>query len=78
MIYGQQHNLDRGDEWRKEQDTLLGPASAAQECDCDFLTSGTGVIDATLLENLRKRDCKDPLEKRGIDDVEFTDEVIGD
>ena len=36
---------DRGQEWRDEQDTLLGPSSAAQECDCDFLTSGTGVID---------------------------------
>ena len=58
---------DREENWRKEQDTLLGPASAAQECDCDFLTSGTGVIDATLLENLRKNHCKDPLEKRGID-----------
>ena len=42
---------ERDDEWRKEQDILLGP-SARQECDCDFLTSGTGVIDATLLENL--------------------------
>jgi len=31
------------------------------------LTSGTGVIDATLLENLRKRSVKDPLEKRGVD-----------
>ena len=58
---------DREEDWRKEQDTLLGIGSAAQECDCDFLTSGTGVIDATLLENLRKNHCKDPLEKRGID-----------
>ena len=58
---------DREEAWRKEQDTLLGIGSAAQECDCDFLTSGTGVIDATLLENLRKNHCKDPLEKRGID-----------
>lgn len=58
---------DRGQEWRDEQDTLLGPSGAAQECDCDFLTSGTGVIDAVLLEKLRKDQCKDPLEKRGID-----------
>jgi len=58
---------DREQEWRDEQDTLLGIGSAAQECDCDFLTSGTGVIDATLLENLRKRSVKDPLEKRGVD-----------
>ena len=58
---------DRGDEWRKEQDTLLGVGSAAQECDCDFLTSGTGVIDAMLLEELRKSYCIEPVEKRGID-----------
>ena len=58
---------DRNQDWRDEQNTLLGPASAAQECDCDFLTSGTGVIDAVLLENLRERSCKDPIEKRGID-----------
>ncbi len=45
---------DRGQEWRDEQDTLLGPSSAAQECDCDFLTSGTGVIDSIILEKLRK------------------------
>jgi hypothetical protein len=58
---------DRDEDWRKEQDTLLGPSGAAQECDCDFLTSGTGVIDAVLLEKLRKEQCKDPVEKRGID-----------
>ena len=58
---------DRSEDWRKEQDTLLGPSSAAQECDCDFLTSGTGVIDPIILENLRKQNCKDPIEKRGID-----------
>jgi hypothetical protein len=58
---------DRGEEWRKEQDTLLGPSSAAQECDCDFLTSGTGVIDPIILEKMRKSLCIDPVEKRGID-----------
>jgi len=58
---------DRDDDWRKEQDTLLGPSGAAQECDCDFLTSGTGVIDAVLLEKLRKDLCIEPVEKRGID-----------
>ena len=58
---------DREQEWRDEQDVLLGPGSAAQECDCDFLTSGTGVIDPTILERLRKGGCKDPIERRGID-----------
>ena len=58
---------DREQEWRDEQDVLLGMGSAAQECDCDFLTSGTGVIDSVLLERLRERSVKDPIEKRGID-----------
>jgi hypothetical protein len=58
---------DRNEDWRKEQDTLLGPSSAAQECDCDFLTSGTGVIDPIVLEKLRKNNCIEPVEKRGID-----------
>ena len=58
---------DREQEWRDEQDKLLGPSSAAQECDCDFLTSGTGVIDAIVLERLRKDFCKDPIERRGVD-----------
>lgn len=58
---------DRGQEWRDEQDTLLGPSSAAQECDCDFLTSGTGVIDPVILEKMRKNLCIEPVEKRGID-----------
>jgi len=58
---------DRGQEWRDEQDTLLGPSNAAQECDCDFLTSGTGVIDPIILEKMRKSLCIDPVEKRGID-----------
>ena len=58
---------DRDEDWRKEQDTLLGPSSAAQECDCDFLTSGTGVIDPIILEKIRKDNCIEPVEKRGID-----------
>ena len=58
---------DREQDWRDEQDKLLGPSSAAQECDCDFLTSGTGVIDAIILERLRKEFCKEPIERRGVD-----------
>ena len=58
---------DRDQSWRDEQDTLLGPSSAAQECDCDFLTSGTGVIDPIILEKIRKDLCIEPVEKRGID-----------
>jgi len=35
---------ERDNNWRKEQDELLGPRLAAQECDCDFSTSGNTVI----------------------------------
>ena len=32
---------ERDQEWRNRQDELLGdPRMAAQECDCDFSTSG--------------------------------------
>jgi len=58
---------DRGEEWRKEQDKLLGPSLAAQECDCDFITSGRSVIDGLILEKIRENDVREPMEKRGID-----------
>ena len=58
---------ERGQEWRDEQDKLLGPSLAAQECDCDFITSGRGVIDGLLLENLKESSVREPIEKRGID-----------
>ena len=58
---------DRDDEWRKEQDKLLGPSLAAQECDCDFITSGRSVIDGLILEKIRENDVREPMEKRGID-----------
>ena len=58
---------ERGKEWRDEQDRLLGPALAAQECDCDFITSGQNVIDGVILEEMKNTTCKEPIEKRGID-----------
>ncbi len=58
---------DRDDEWREEQNRLLGPSLAAQECDCDFLTSGQTVIDGVILEEYKQTHVYDPLEKRGID-----------
>ena len=57
---------DREQDWRDEQDELLGLQSAAQECDCDFITSGTSVIDARILEECKNL-VQDPIEKRGID-----------
>jgi len=58
---------ERGQEWREEQDTLLGPSLAAQECDCDFITSGQSVVDGIILEEYREKQVKEPIEKRGID-----------
>ena len=52
---------------RAEQDKLLGPSLAAQECDCDFITSGQTVVDGVILEEYRTTQIKDPIEKRGID-----------
>ena len=40
---------ERNQEWRDEQEKLLGPKGAAQECDCDFVSSGDTVIDPQLL-----------------------------
>jgi hypothetical protein len=40
---------------------------AAQECDCDFLTSGKTVIDGIIIEEYRVEFVRDPMEKRGVD-----------
>ena len=58
---------DRGEDWRTEQDKLLGPSMAAQECDCDFITSGQSVIDGILLEEQLNINVCEPVEKRGVD-----------
>ena len=58
---------ERGDDWRAEQEKLLGPKKAAQECDCDFVSSGDTVIDPELLMFYKESYCQDPLEKTGFD-----------
>jgi len=58
---------DRDQEWRDEQDKLLGPSLAAQECDCDFITSGQTVVDGIILEEYRTTQVKEPMERRGVD-----------
>ena len=60
---------EREQDWRDEQDVILGPDQAAQECDCDFISSGNSVIPGQLLEWFRLNQCKDPVEKRGHDDA---------
>ena len=59
---------ERDQSWRDRQDELLGdPRLAAQECDCDFSTSGDVVFYNEYLEYYEKTYIKAPLEKRGTD-----------
>ena len=59
---------ERDEAWRKRQDELLGdPRMAAQECDCDFSTSGDIVFYPEYIEYYEKSFIKDPLERRGAD-----------
>ncbi|MAH44230.1 hypothetical protein CMI37_00265 [Candidatus Pacearchaeota archaeon] len=58
---------DRDQLWRNEQDRILGPTKAAQECDADFLSSGNSIVDPKILQWYKENLVKDPLEKGGID-----------
>ena len=59
---------ERNEAWRKNQDELLGdPRLAAQECDCEFATSGDVVFYNEFIDFYEKTYIKDPLEKRGLD-----------
>ena len=59
---------ERDQAWRDRQDELLGdPRMAAQECDCDFSTSGDIVFYPEYIEYYEKSYIKDPMEKRGAD-----------
>ena len=58
---------DRDQAWRDRQDEELGPRLAAQECDCDFSTSGNTVVSPELMAYYMQTYAQDPLEKRGFD-----------
>ena len=58
---------ERDKDWRKKQDELLGPRMAAQECDCNFNSSGTSVFINESLEYIDSMQIKEPLERRGRD-----------
>ena len=58
---------ERNQTWRDKQDELLGPKGAAQECDCDFISSGHTVVEGALLQWFNQTTVQDPVEKRGID-----------
>ena len=59
---------ERNEEWRKKQDELLGdPRLAAQECDCDFSTSGDTVFYPEMMEYYENSYIVEPVERRGAD-----------
>ena len=58
---------ERDQAWRQEQDKILGPTQAAQECDADFLSSGRSVVDPRILEWYKEKMCCEPMEKSGFD-----------
>jgi hypothetical protein len=59
---------ERDQAWRDAQDALLGdPRLAAQECDCDFATSGDTVFYGEYMEFYEQTYMKEPLERRGVD-----------
>lgn len=58
---------ERDQKWRDEQTALLGPKMSAQECDCDFATSGNTVVEIPVLDFYKTTMVKDPVETRGID-----------
>ena len=57
---------ERDQAWRDQQTQLLGERGAAQECDCDFISSGHTVIDGSILMEYDAQ-CTEPIEKRGYD-----------
>ena len=57
---------ERSQSWRDQQGKDLGDKMAAQECDCNFATSGDTVFISTEIDYLEKNTIKPPLEKRGV------------
>jgi hypothetical protein len=58
---------ERDQAWRDRQDEELGLRLAAQECDCDFSTSGNTIVHPEILTWYRENHMQDPIEKRGYD-----------
>lgn len=58
---------DRNKSWRQQQEDMLGRRLAAQECDCDFVTSGNTVVEGNVIKWYEETYAKDPIEKQGVD-----------
>ena len=60
---------DRDQNWRDQQTIALTEKKAAQECDCNFATSGDNVIPGHILQAMAKQTIKDPIEKMFSDNL---------
>jgi hypothetical protein len=58
---------ERDEVWRDRQDAELGLRLAAQECDCDFSSSGNTVVAPEMLQYYFQTTAQEPIEKRGVD-----------
>ncbi len=58
---------ERDQAWRDKQTELSGVKGAAQECDCDFATTGNGIVDVATIDFYKQSKVKDPIEMRGLD-----------
>jgi len=58
---------ERDQVWRDSQTELLGEKAAAQECDCDFITSGHTIVDGPIIQWYEQTYVEEPKEKRGFD-----------
>lgn len=58
---------ERDKKWREEQTLKVGEKQAAQENDCDFITTGATVIPLPILQKYEKDKnfIHDPIERRG-------------
>lgn len=57
---------ERNQDWRDRQTAELGQKRAAQECDCEFLSSGNTVVEMNLIEEYKTK-VLEPIEIRGGD-----------
>ena len=54
---------ERTQDWRDQQTKDLGPRAAAQECDCDFSTSGNTVIEPDTMNWYQMETVREPKER---------------
>lgn len=63
---------ERDQIWRdKQTEVAKSPKEAAQECDCEWLTSGSTVVDLGIIEYYKESIKRDPIECRGMDRSEW-------